>query len=160
MNVFTLKTNAVVRLISLTVVLAVVSASSSAQDKKQAAAVAELTRLESVWNDAHVKGDAAALDKLWDDDLVVTVPDMPVMTKAESLEIWKSGRMKFHSYKTSDIRIRVYGDSAIVTGQLERRRTNNVNEFEDDWRFTKVYVRRGGKWRVAAWHGSHVGTRN
>jgi uncharacterized protein DUF4440 len=98
------------------------------------------------------------LVRLWADDLVVTVPDMPIMNKEESLAIWRSGKMKFHSYKTSDLRIRVYGTAAVVTGQLERRRTNNVQEFEDDWRFTKVYVRRGGKWLVVAWHGSHVGS--
>lgn len=126
--------------------------------ERDAANIKELTRLESVWNDAHVRGDAAALDRIWADDLVVTVPDMPVMNKEESLAIWRSGKMKFYSYKTSDLRIRVYGNAAVVTGQLERRRTNNVQEFEDDWRFTKVYVRRGGKWLVVAWHGSHVGS--
>ncbi|MDQ5844596.1 MAG: nuclear transport factor 2 family protein [Acidobacteriota bacterium] len=125
---------------------------------RDAANIKELTRLESVWNDAHVRGDATALDRIWADDLVVTVPDMPVMNKEESLAIWRSGKLKFHSYKTSDLRIRVYGTAAVVTGQLERRRTNNVQEFEDDWRFTKVYVRRGGNWLVVAWHGSHVGS--
>ena len=125
---------------------------------KDSAHIKELTRLESVWNDAHVRGDAAVLDRLWAEDLVVTVPDMPVMNKEESLAIWRSGKMKFHSYKTSDLRIRVYGNAAVVTGQLERRRTNNLQEFEDDWRFTKVYVRRDGRWLVVAWHGSHVGS--
>lgn len=123
-----------------------------------AAHITELTRLENVWNDAHVRGDASALDQIWAEDLVVTVPDMPVMNKEESLAIWRSGKMKFHSYKTSDLRIRVYGNAAVVTGQLERRRTNSLQEFEDDWRFTKVYVRHGGKWLVVAWHGSHVGS--
>jgi ketosteroid isomerase-like protein len=118
--------------------------------------IKELTRLENVWNDAHERGDAKTLDQLWADDLVVTVPDMPVSNKEESLAIWRSGKMKFYRYKTSDLRIRVYGDAAVVTGQLERRRTNNTEVFEDDWRFTKVYVRRGGKWLVVAWHGSHV----
>lgn len=126
----------------------------------QTGADKELARLETVWNDAHVKGDAAALDKLWADDLIVTMPDMPIMNKADALAMWKSGTVKFHRYKTSDIRIRIYGNSAVVTGQLERRRTNDPTEFEDDWRFTKVYVRRAGKWLVVAWHGSHVGTSN
>lgn len=125
---------------------------------REVADIKELTNLEIVWNDAHVRGDAAALDRIWADDLVVTVPDMPVMNKEESLAMWHSGKMKFHSYKTSDLRIRVYGDAAVVTGQLERRRTNSLQKFEDDWRFTKVYVRRAGKWLVVAWHGSHVGS--
>ena len=118
----------------------------------------ELTRLEQVWNDAHMKGNADALEKLWAEDLFVTVPDMPVMNKEESLAIWKAGKMKFDIYKTSDIRIKVYGNSAVVTGQLVRIRDAQSTKFEDDWRFTKVYVRRDGRWQVVAWHGSHVGS--
>ena len=118
----------------------------------------ELTRLEQVWNDAHLNGDAATLEKLWDEDLFVTVPDMPVMNKGESLAIWKAGKMKFDIYKTSDIRIKIYGNTAVVTGQLVRIRDAKSTKFEDDWRFTKVYVRRAGKWQVVAWHGSHVGS--
>ena len=123
-----------------------------------AADIKELTRLEQVWNEAHLKGDAEALKKLWAEDLFVTVPDMPVMNKEESLAIWKAGKMKFDIYKTSDVRIKVYGNSAVVTGQLVRIRDRNSEKFEDDWRFTKVYVRRDGRWQVVAWHGSHVGS--
>lgn len=124
----------------------------------QAADIKELTRLEQVWNDAHLSGNATALEKLWAEDLFVTVPDMPVMNKEESLAIWKAGEIKFDIYKTSDIRIKVYGNSAVVTGQLVRIRDARSTKFEDDWRFTKVYVRRGGRWQVVAWHGSHVGS--
>ena len=124
---------------------------------RESAGVKELGRLEKVWNDAQVSGNAVALDRLWANDLVVTVPNMPVMDKSESLEFVRSGKLKFQIYKTSDIRIRVYGDAAVVTGQLERTRASNRGEFEDDWRFTKVYVRRAGRWQVVAWHGSPVG---
>ena len=58
----------------------------SAKDSSTAD-VKELTRLEQVWNDAHLKGDTEALQKLWAEDLFVTVPDMPVMNKEESLAI-------------------------------------------------------------------------
>jgi ketosteroid isomerase-like protein len=125
---------------------------------RDASDIKELTRLEQVWNDAHLRGDAKALDQLWAEDLFVTVPDMPVMNKEESLAIWKAGKMKFDIYKTSDLRIKVYGNSAVVTGQLVRIRDANSTKFEDDWRFTKVYVRQGGRWQVVAWHGSHVGS--
>jgi len=59
---------------------------------------------------------------LWAGDLVVTVPNMPVMDKNESLDFVGSGKMKFQTYRTSDIRIRAYGNAAVVTGQLERSR--------------------------------------
>jgi ketosteroid isomerase-like protein len=143
-------------LISLLLVL--INSGAAAARDETSADIKELTRLEQVWNDAHLRGDAKALDQLWAEDLFVTVPDMPVMNKEESLAIWKAGKMKFDIYKTSDLRIKIYGNAAVVTGQLVRIRDANSTKFEDDWRFTKVYVRRDGRWQVVAWHGSHVGS--
>jgi uncharacterized protein DUF4440 len=84
------------------------------------------------------------------------VPKMPVMTKAEALAFARSGRMKFQRYETTGLRIRVYGDSAVVTGRLRRTRTLNGKVVDDDWRYTKVYVRSKGEWRVVAFHASEA----
>lgn len=131
---------------------------TQARESRAARDLKDLSRLESVWNEAHLRADAEALDQLWASDLIVTVPDMPVMDKNEALAVVRSARIKFRRYQTSDLRTRVYGDTAVVTGQLSRERESASNEFEDDWRFTKIYVRRKGRWQVVAWHGSHVGT--
>ena len=139
-------------------IVAIGVAQTPSRGAREARDLNELSRLETIWNEAHLRCDAGALDRLWASDLVVTVPDMPVMDKGESLAFVRSGKMKFQRYQTSDLRMRVYGDAAIVTGQLERVRDSAKKEFEDDWRFTKVYVRRNGRWQVVAWHGSHVGT--
>ena len=94
-------------------------------------------RLETVWNEAHERGDSTALEAVWADDLEVAVPKMPVMSRAEVLSFARSGRLKFLRYTTSDVHVRVYGDAAVVTGRLQRTRTLNGNEISDDWRFTK-----------------------
>jgi uncharacterized protein (TIGR02246 family) len=114
----------------------------------------ELARLEAVWNDAHRSGDADVLAALWADDLVVTVPAMPAMGREELLAFVRSGRMRFSRYETSEVRIRTYGEAAVVSGRLRRTRTLGGVEVDDDWRFTKVYVRRDGVWQVVAWHAS------
>jgi ketosteroid isomerase-like protein len=116
----------------------------------------QLERLEQVWNTAHEQGDADALQQLWADDLEVDVPRMPVMTKADALNFARSGRMKFLRYVTSDIRIRVYGDAAVVSGRLQRTRSMNGKELSDDWRFTKVYIREAQRWRVVSFHASEA----
>jgi enterochelin esterase-like enzyme len=117
-------------------------------------AIAELTRLETVWNDAHLRADDKTLVDLWADDLVVTAPSVPPMTKADAIAFVQSGRMKFDRYQTSDIKVRVYDNAAIVTGRLQRSRTIEGRTVEDDWHFTKTYIRRAGKWQVAAFHAS------
>ncbi len=118
--------------------------------------VKELMRLESVWNEGHEKGDVSALEKLWADDLEVTVPKMPVMSKSDVLGFARSGRMKFQRYQTSDLKVRVYGDAAVVSGRLQRTRTLNDKTVNDDWRFTKLYIRREGRWQVVAFHASEA----
>ena len=133
---------------------AAAGATTAAASGQAAADVAELTRLERVWTDAHLHGDAKALDTLWDGDLVVSAPRMQVLTRADALAAARSGRMRFDRYETSDLRVRVYGDSAIVTGRLRRARRRDDRVVEDDWRFTKVYVRRGALWKVVAFHAS------
>ena len=119
-------------------------------------AVREFERLEQVWNEAHERGDAEALEALWADDMEVAVPKMPVLTKAEAVKFAHSGRMKFLRYQTSDIRVRVYDNAAVVTGRLQRTRTLNGQETSDDWRFTKMYVREGQRWRVVSFHASEA----
>lgn len=128
---------------------------SSAQTSHDAD-VHELERLETVWNEAHEHGDADVLEKLWADDMEVAVPKMPVMTKADALRFARSGRMKFLSYRTSDIRVRLYDNAAVVTGRLQRRRSMNGQEISDDWRFTKTYIREAGQWRVVSFHASEA----
>lgn len=118
--------------------------------------VADLQRLEAEWNAAHMRGDAAALDKLFADDLVVQVPGMRVMSKSDSLGMFASGRMKFDRYESSEISVRVYGDTAVVTGRIHRTRTNGGNTYDDDWRFTKVYLRKANRWQVVSFHASNA----
>jgi len=117
----------------------------------------ELQRLEAVWNDAHLKGDADALDQLWANDLVVTVAAMPIMNKADALAMVRSNRMPFSKYETSELNVRRFGDSAVVTGRLVRERSMNGKTITDNWRFTKTYAMIAGRWRVVAWHASPAG---
>jgi hypothetical protein len=124
------------------------------QSMSAATADAEVLALERVWNDAHLTGNAAALEDLWADGLVITVPRMPVLTRDDAVRIARSGRLKFQRYETSNTHARIYGDTAIVTGRLERVREREGQIATDHWQFTKVYIRQHGKWRVVAFHAS------
>jgi ketosteroid isomerase-like protein len=140
----------------LAVTFAVFAAGLSFSQTAKDADTQQLQRLEQVWNQAHLSGDADALDKLWADDLEVDVPRMAVMSKADALGFARSGRMKFLRYETSGLRIRVYGDTAVVSGRLQRTRSMMGKEISDDWRFTKVYVKQAEQWRVVSFHASEI----
>ena len=116
----------------------------------------DILKLETEWNEAHVKGDVPILDALCADDLVVTVPGMTPMTKADILGFWRSGRARITRYETMNIRVTVHSDTAIVTGQLHRTRDFNGTVVDDRWRFTKTYARQAQRWRVVAYHASEA----
>jgi uncharacterized protein (TIGR02246 family) len=118
--------------------------------------VSALTRLEAEWNTAHLQGDATTLARIFADDLVVIVPGMRPMDKADSLGMFKAGGMKFDRYESSETQYRVYSDTAIVTGRIKRTRTIAGTTREDDWRFTKVFLRRAGNWQVVQFHASNI----
>jgi uncharacterized protein (TIGR02246 family) len=139
-----------VLLVAFSVIQAAPGAGAKDSDER------EIRRLEAEWNAAHVRGDAMALERIFAEDLVVIVPGMRVMTKADSLGMFTSGRMKFERYETSEAKIRSYDDTAIVTGRLRRTRVITGASAEDDWRFTKVYLRRDGRWQVVSFHASNI----
>jgi ketosteroid isomerase-like protein len=138
------------------VLLALTLVQAPAGDARGVAAQSTLEELESEWNAAHVRGDAAVLDRLFADDVVVMVPGMRVMTKADAVGMFTSGRMKFDRYETSETKLRVYDEMAIVTGRLKRTRVVAGATANDDWRFTKVYVRRADRWQVVSFHASNT----
>ena len=144
------------RFCSVLSILAVIFIQTSVAKPDDSADVQELKRLEKVWNDAYVRADADALEQLCANDLVVTMTDMVVLNKRSSIAILRSGKVKFERYETSDLGIHVYDRAAVVTGRLQRTRSVQGREVNDEWRFTKVYIRRGGKWLVVAWHASTV----
>lgn len=121
---------------------------------KDAFDLKELYRLEGVWNEAHLKGDADALDQLWANDLVVTVASMRLMNKADALAMVRSNHLPFAKYETSELNVRRFGNAAVVTGRLLRERAMNGKTVTDNWRFTKTYIMSEGRWRVVAWHAS------
>lgn len=115
---------------------------------------AELIALEKVWNDAQLRSDVDALDRLWADDLVITVPRMSSLTKSEALSVLREKRLRFERYETTDVRVRLQGETAIVTGTLARARSREGQLVEEKLQFTKVYVRTATGWRVTAFQTS------
>lgn len=137
-----------------TVLMAIILLQQTPAPSKDAFDLKELYRLEDVWNEAHLKGDADTLDELWANDLVVTVAAMRLMNKADALAMVRANRPSFTKYETSELNVRRFGNSAVVTGRLLRERSMNGTTITDNWRFTKTYVIVDGRWRVVAWHAS------
>jgi hypothetical protein len=77
----------------------------------------ELIKLENEWGDALVKHEWAFLDQILADDYILTLPDGNVWTKAQFLASLKSGEDVLTAAVADEIKVRVYGDAAVVTGR-------------------------------------------
>jgi ketosteroid isomerase-like protein len=117
-----------------------------------AAVEEEILKLDRQWLDAYEKGDAAALARIEADDFLVTYADGKVLTKAQEIELVKKGMPSGTTLKLSseEPKVRVYGDTAIVTGIFVQRSTQNGQESITRERFTDVWAKRNGRWQAVA----------
>jgi ketosteroid isomerase-like protein len=136
----------------IAVVLALsVTCSATAQSVEQ-----QLKKLEIQWADAGVKKDLAAIDRLLADDFITTDPEGEVFSKAEEIAFLKSGEDVVSSAALSDIKVRVYGDAAVVTYLYKAKETFKGRDISGTQRWTDTWVKRGGSWECVASHGSKV----
>lgn len=116
----------------------------------------EVLKLEQQWEDALVKADAAALEKLYSDKLVYTHSNAAVDSKTSYVAKIKSGASKYSSIKRDDLKVIVIGDTAIVTGHWLVQGMSGANKTNTDARYIHVYVKEKGGWKMAAHQSTYV----
>ncbi len=117
---------------------------------------AQLRALEAKWDSATLKGDAAAMEEIFGEGYIETGSDGRVRTRAEVIGAMKAGEIKYESAKTEDLKVMVYGDAAVVSGKWTGAYRYKDKPVRLQERFTNFYVKRAGKWRCVASHGSSL----
>jgi ketosteroid isomerase-like protein len=115
----------------------------------------EIRAMERQWNEARAKADVAMLDRMLAPDWTVTHGDGTMNTKAEYLADLKSGARTFSgAVKEDDVVVRVYGDTAVASGTSDSAVTYNGKPSGGSLRFTRVYVKRDGRWVMIVSHAT------
>ena len=111
-------------------------------------------RVTQGWLDADERHDRAALDKIIADDFVGTAPGGRTVYKRDIIPA--EGTTEGHSLgiNAQDIKVRVFGDTAIVTGRGVPKTPERAEQGE--LKFTVVFVRRASGWQMVAAHLSPV----
>ncbi len=113
------------------------------------AAVSQTLRaMEQSWLNAEKNHDAATFEKLVADDWIAITPDGKSQTKAERAAEIKSGHID--SATLGDMKVRVFGETAVVTGTDDEISTTDDKKSSDHFAWTDVFVKRNGKWLAVA----------
>jgi ketosteroid isomerase-like protein len=107
----------------------------------------QLKKLEIDRADAVVKSDVGRLDKQTSDDYMLITMNGRVSDKSQMLDGFKSGQSKLTTEDLSDLKVRVYGNTAVVTGKADIKGTLGGQDATGLIFFTRVYVKKDGRWQ-------------
>lgn len=144
-------------LILLAALVLVASAQTKTKDKKSRVE-AELMQLERDIGEANIKRDKAFFERIEADEFIFTDSSGGVTTRAQDVASLDSppGAFKLISYVPDEMRVHVYGDTAVVTGRVTTESRNGERTVTSQSRFTDVFVKRGGRWQIVAGHSSRI----
>ena len=109
---------------------------------------------------AQIGANAMALNGIYADDFIGIGPSGTVRTKPQVISDFTSGDLKFQSITTYDVRVRVYGNTAVETGRSTMIGQDKGKAVPRDNRFTRVWIKRVGRWRLVANHYSPLITQS
>src|ERR1700730_9855213 len=113
------------------------------------AAISEtLQAMEHSGLNAEKNHDTAAFEKIVADDWIAIGPDGKSQSKAERAAEIKATHIT--SATMGDMQVRVFGDTAVVTGTDDEITMADGKKSSDHYAWTDVFVKRNGKWLAVA----------
>ena len=115
-----------------------------------------LMKLERDALAALLKRDTAGFGRIFGDEAVLITPDGTPQTKSQLLADVKSGDLVIASSEISEMKVRAYGDSAVVTYVTVDKGKYKGQDISGRYRWTDVFVRSGGTWQIVAGQGTPI----
>jgi len=145
MRIRTHSTLALSLLVALTMPLA-------AQDPE--AAAAHIRKLEEKWTESYKQRLIDILSSLLADRFVITVEDGHTYSKAGYISHTADSSVHVEVAEISDLKVRMHGNTAVVTGAYHEKGESNGKRYEYHDRLTDVWMKLDGSWQVVASHYS------
>ena len=105
---------------------------------------------------AVLKADTDAMDKILADDYTGVRGDGSVLTKAQEIEKYKSGAIKYETNDVQDLKIRVYGHTAVSTSLSSSKNMRDGQQHIGTTRNIRVWVKQKGTWKCVAHQTTRV----
>ena len=115
----------------------------------------EALKAEDARYAAQTKSDFDALERLYGDDLIYVHSTAIVDSKASYIERQRSG-LHYRVMRPSDVKVRVFGCLAIITGRGDYEVTQNGQDSSPHLLFTAVWAKRGPNVQFVSWESTPI----
>ena len=123
-----------------------VPAAVSSEDEKA------VLQLEQAWCEAFRTNDADAIARIEDEGYTLTNSRAEISTRTDDIVEAKEHAIEYSKFYNHEQSVRLYGDTAVVTGITSLEGVSGDKPFKLDVRFTDTLVRRNGGWKAVAGH--------
>ena len=114
----------------------------------------QILDLERQAREATLKRDPEFSERTLSDDYVAITPLGQVINKTDTVSARRSGQLRYDSIDISDMVVRLYGNTAVVTARAEVRGRDLGEEFNGPYRYTRVWVKRNGRWQTVSYQAT------
>ncbi len=113
--------------------------------------------MEQIRIGAYIDFNRKALEELMTDDYDYINSRGKVVARNQLLSALESREVVFNSIDLDETRIRIYENTAIMTGRLHEVGKSESAPFDEWFRFTRIFIKQAdGNWRSAAYHSSKI----
>lgn len=128
--------------------------SRAIMDSGDQESIRQIIEMERETKEASLRRDAEFPQRVLADDYVAISPLGQVTTKKEALSARKSGQLRYETIDVSDMVVRLYGDTAVVTARADVKGHQLGEDFSGPYRYTRVWVRRAGRWQTVSYQAT------
>jgi ketosteroid isomerase-like protein len=134
----------------LAALLAFAALAAPAADTGRGHDVDTLTKLSNAWDQAIVRKDEKAIAANMAEDFRQIDPHANLETKKSFVAGILDPKLTINPYTVEEFDVRLYGDTALLSGRTYMTGTYDGTSFESNYRYIDIYVRRGGSWKIVS----------
>jgi hypothetical protein len=116
--------------------------------------IRQIVDMERQAKEASLRRDPEFSLRTLAEDYVAITPLGTVTTKQDTVSARRSGQLRYESMNVTDMVVRLYGDTAVVTARADVKGHQLGEDFSGPYRYTRVWVRRNGHWQTVSYQAT------
>jgi ketosteroid isomerase-like protein len=116
--------------------------------------IREIIEMEHQAREASIRRDADFSQRTLAEDYVAITPLGQVTTKQDTVSARKSRQLRYDTIDITDMVVRIYGDTAVVTARADVKGHQLGEDFSGPYRYTRVWVKKTGKWQAVSYQAT------